>query len=316
MSSSSIFLVLQLYLFTMDDKDLEKGLGSSSEPSENGQFYDQTNPNAARPQPNKISHNPHPGSELEIFQGLVGIHFLKEGGGIMVDEQQLPAVSPIKAIFWPSSTRKQRMRNRGLYNRAVTQDLKNRTMYTITHYIITGLYILQVLVAATFTALSAYKNSSTAALTTLGAINTVVAGLLAWLTGQGMPTRYRRARDQYREVVRACEAMERRFAQINMYNWPDGTRPDPIVERDKLNAMFELARKDQEANYPSTTQNPQGDKDKDKAGDLRDEVAKWKTKKKEQEKQIQSLRKELEEAKGAIKAGMKGGEQAMKEIIS
>lgn len=288
----------------MKDRDIEKG----DQNGDQDRISFDAHPEAS--QPTRLTRNRHFASELAIFQGLVGIHHLKYGGDDQYESEdetkdktkkktkrgpQIP--NPLLAIFWPSKTIKQRMRNRGLYNRAVTQDLKNRTMYTISRYVISGLFILQVLVAATLTALSAYHTTSTVVLTILGAINTVIAGLLAWLTGQGMPTRFRRARDQYREIVRACEAMERRFAQIDNYNWEEGKRPDPVAERDKLNKMFDAARKDQEANYPETTRSPQAEKDRDAS----EELSKWKQKKKEQESLIASLTKEINDLKSQVK---------------
>lgn len=287
----------------MDDHDVEKG-------------FDLPNNNNTTPpsnQPNThTSRNPHFRSELEIFQGLVGIKFLKPGGEPIPPEDlpTEPSVHPFLTTFFPSLTKTARTHNRGIYNRAVTQDLKNRSLYTISRYIISGLYLLQILVAATLTALSASQSpSSTTALTVLGAINTVLAGLLAWLTGQGMPTRFRRARDQYREVVRAAEAMERRFAQIDFVNWPAGQRPDPVAERDKLVRLFDDARKDQQANYPETTQTPLGDQMQGQNEALRDQAAKWKVKRKELQRVVQRLRRQLEEG------GKGGGKEVLEELV-
>ena len=191
--------------------------------------------------------------ELEVFQNLVGIHFLRPGGGYLHDEDQgqKPA-SPMHDIFLPTKAAARRWRNRGLYDRTLSQDLKNRVLYGMSNYIITSLYILQIFIAAALTGLSAYGEAggSTVALTTLGAINTVLAGILAWLNGQGMPVRFRRARDQYREVVRAIEDTERTFAEIDYVDWPPGTRPNPYAERDRLEQMYNEARQDQETNYP------------------------------------------------------------------
>ncbi|KAK4610104.1 hypothetical protein CLAFUW4_13738 [Fulvia fulva] len=296
----------------MDNHDLEKGLGEDSSTSAHA-----STPQALSAEAHpSTSRNPHFGSELAIFQGLVGIHYLKEGGEPWTDRHHEAPVNPLLAVFFPSKTAKARQRNRGMYKRAVTQDAKNRSMYAITHYIISGLYIFQVLVAATLTALSAYGNTSTVSLTVLGAINTAIAGLLAWLTGQGMPTRYRRARDPYREVIRHIEAMERRFAQINYVNWPEGRRPDPVLERDKIAKMFEDARKDQEANYPDTTQTPLADQRDAKNDELNDELIKWKTKKKDQEMKFAQMKADLEEAKASMRAGFTGGKAVMEEIIS
>ncbi|KAI7084364.1 hypothetical protein KC356_g6808 [Hortaea werneckii] len=131
--------------------------------------------------------------------------------------------------------------------------MKNRVMYGLANYNISCLYSIQVIIAATITALAADEGrTSNTALTALGAVNTVLAGVLAWLTGQGMPVRFRRSRDKYREVVHAIENAERTFADIDYIEWEEGTRPDPVKERNRLEKMYEEARLDHERNYPET----------------------------------------------------------------
>ena len=168
-----------------------------------------------------------------------------------------------------------------MYDRTLSQDLKNRVLYGMSNYIITGLYILQIFVAAALTGLSAYGQAggSTVALTTLGAINTVLAGILAWLNGQGMPVRFRRARDQYREVVRAIEDTERTFAEIDYVDWPPGTRPNPYAERDRLEQMYNEARQDQETNYPDIQEGPNKMQMQQEAAQLRETISEEKSKK-------------------------------------
>lgn len=136
----------------------------------------------------------HGQTELQAFQTLVGVHFVKYGGGAYIDRQKPPA-SVWHDIFRPDKTATARFRNRGLYDRTLSQTLKNRVVYSLSDYLISGLYLLQILVAATLTALSSKPRQSPTTLTVLGAIDTVIAGILAWLTGQGMPVRFRRARD-------------------------------------------------------------------------------------------------------------------------
>lgn len=253
-----------------------------------------------------LRENTHNKNELEIFQTLLGIRFLAKGGGHLPNEDKaIRPANPMLDIFAPSRAVDQRFRNRGLYDRALSQDVKNRVMHSMAHYIITGLYLLQILLAATFTALSAYQHSSTIALTTLGAINTVVAGLLAWLTGQGMPIRFRRARDQYREVVKAIEASERTFAEIDYIRWLPGQRPDPIQERDKLEKMFDEARLDQEANYPETQNTPLTKQTTEKNQELQSKIGKKKVLKEEHKKEIEALQKELETLRNVVKTGSK-----------
>lgn len=257
-------------------------------------------------------NKPHKG-ELEIFQGLVGIHFLLPGGEMNPDtSKQIKPASPLADIFLPSRAAKNRFRNRGLYDRVLSQDMKNRSMYAIARYVVIFLYLFQIVIAATFTALSAYQKSSVATLTSLGAINTVVAGMLAWITGQGMPVRFRRARNQYREVVKAIESAERAFAEIDFIDWPPGGRPHPIKERDRLERMYEEARLDQEANYPETQHEPSADKNAQKNAELEGKVSK----KKKQGKEIEAVKKELEALRASTTATMADSEAAAKEIAA
>ena len=67
----------------------------------------------------------------------------------------------------------------------------------------------------------------------------------------------RRARDQYCEVVKAIEASERMFAEIDFIEWPAGTpRPTPISERNRLEELYNLAKEDKEGNYPNSEKTP------------------------------------------------------------
>lgn len=217
----------------------------------------------------------HGRTELEVFQTLVGIHFLAYGGPDLKGSARTekPA-SVFEDIFIPSRAAASRHRNRGLYDRCISTDMKMRSMYAISHYLISFLYLLQILVAATLTAISASPEVGTAPVTVLGAINTVLAGILAWLNGQGMPQRYRRARDNFREVVKAIEAAERMFAEIDFIDWPEGGRPTPIGERDRLEKMYEDAKKDMEGNYPDTQQDPSANQAQEKLREVEAEAGK------------------------------------------
>ena len=274
----------------MASTDLEKGLSHGSATNESQHHSSSDTPDG------EIKHYK---GDLAVFQTLIGIYFLAPGGGPNSDtSKQVKPASPMADIFLPSKAAKKRFRNRGLYDRVLSQDLKNRSMYAIARYIVIFLYLLQIVIAATFTALSAYQKSSVATLTSLGAVNTVIAGVLAWVTGQGMPVRFRRARNQYREVVKAIETTERMFAEIDMIRWPAGQRPDPIKERDRLEKLYDEARLDQEANYPETQHEPSADKHAKKNVELKDKV----DKKKSQKEEMEAMRRELETLRGSTSA--------------
>lgn len=103
---------------------------------------------------------------LQLFQILVGIHTppsLTKSG-----------VDVVRAT--DTESRQTRTNNIGLYQRAKERERTARIAYLCTSYISNILYILQILLAATFTSLSAYKDAKPVALTVLGALNTVLAG--------------------------------------------------------------------------------------------------------------------------------------------
>ncbi|KAI7367994.1 hypothetical protein KC354_g3003 [Hortaea werneckii] len=234
-------------------------------------------------------------TELEVFQALVGVHFLSNAGApIDWRAKTIEPTSVMSDIFLPSRAAANRHRNRGLYDRCISQDMKMRVMYSFSHYMISFLYLLQILVAATLTGLSSYSDTVGVAITTLGAINTVLAGILAWLNGQGMPVRYRRSRDQFREVVRAIEDAERMFSTIDYMDWPEGTRPTPLGERDKLFKMYEKARQDQEANYPDTHEDANKTEVANRTKDMEAKIEKHKKQKKAKDEELKKALAKLE----------------------
>ncbi|RMY19645.1 hypothetical protein D0867_04574 [Hortaea werneckii] len=234
-------------------------------------------------------------TELEVFQALVGVHFLSNAGApIDWKAKTIEPTSVMSDIFLPSRAAANRHRNRGLYDRCISQDMKMRVMYSFSHYMISFLYLLQILVAATLTGLSSYSDTAGVAITALGAINTVLAGILAWLNGQGMPVRYRRSRDQFREVVRAIEDAERMFSTIDYMDWPQGTRPTPLGERDKLFQMYEKARQDQEANYPDTHEDANKTEVANRTKDMEAKIEKHKKQKKAKDEELKKALAKLE----------------------
>lgn len=249
----------------------------------------------AFPLPEPTYLDRHGRTELQVFQSLAGIYFLDNAGVPLPNSKKtVQPASVMSDIFVPSRAASNRHRNRGLYDRCISQDMKMRVMYSFSHYMISFLYLLQILVAATLTGLSSYTDTAGVALTTLGAINTVLAGILAWLNGQGMPIRYRRSRDQYREVVRAIEDAERLFSTIDYMDWAPGSRPTPIGEFNKLYKMYEKARQDQEANYPDTHENADKSEMASTVKVLEAKVEKHKKQKKEAAEELKTTQEHIQ----------------------
>ena len=128
---------------------------------------------------NGIPQDPQTGQHtpLQLFQLLVGIHtppWLTQDAleaGISKDATSKP--SPARAS--PTKPRP-RGENIGLYQRTKDEERRARIAYLCTSYISNTLFLLQIMLAAAFTGLSAYKEASAVTLTILGAFNTVVAG--------------------------------------------------------------------------------------------------------------------------------------------
>ena len=78
--------------------------------------------------------------------------------------------------------------NEGIYKRTIEEEVKAKFQYTVSVYVVNIGGMLQIVIGAALTALGA-ANGPSAAVTILGALNTVIAGLLTYLKGQGLPMR-------------------------------------------------------------------------------------------------------------------------------
>jgi hypothetical protein len=149
----------QFHSMATDTRDPEKGIMSASAPS--------AIPSWASSAPDNAVVNESSGyTPLQLFQILVGIHTPPL---LTQDGVELGRTTETKS-------RKGRSDNIGLYQRAKDQERASRLAYLSTSIISNTLYMLQILLAAIFTAMSAYKNAHPVTLTVLGAATTVVAG--------------------------------------------------------------------------------------------------------------------------------------------
>ena len=119
-----------------------------------------------------VASSPHGHTPLQLFQILVGIHTPRS---LTQDGCNVERIGTGMSTAQPLYVRSHKG-NVGLYQRAKDEERRSRIAYLLTSYISNFLFMLQILLAATFTALSAYKDSNAVTLTVLGALNTVVAG--------------------------------------------------------------------------------------------------------------------------------------------
>jgi hypothetical protein len=160
-----------------------------------------------------------------------------------------------KNLFSPSV-----VENEGIYGRAIDEALKASVGYNVSTWFINSLYVVQIFVAATITGLASYHGHEIP-LTVLGAVNAILAGLMALIKGQGLPVRLRRSRDQFQNVMKTIENTERMFARFaymdpNKYVpgpavSPKLSLPDPFEEYQKCMDLYDAAKRDQQAStYP------------------------------------------------------------------
>jgi hypothetical protein len=127
--------------------------------------------------------------------------------------------------------------NRTLYGRAIhKRDAQNAT-YLITAALSNTLLLTQVVLGAALTALGA-SESSHILITVFGALNTVIAGLVAYLKSRGQPMRARMFRDDLDRVVDEMENSEVMWLGIQQ-----GVHGyDEIAIDDSVSVRSEVAR--------------------------------------------------------------------------
>lgn len=104
--------------------------------------------------------------------------------------------------------------NIGIYPRVIEAEQKAAQNYRIFHIAINFCLGAQIIVAAALTAIGA-ANGSRHAVTGLGAMNTIMAGILTYLKGSGLPDRYKSHETQWREIREHIEQRERELCLID-----------------------------------------------------------------------------------------------------
>lgn len=148
-------------------------------------------PSERTPLLNDHDRNPLPDNEHIQFCTLVGIP---------------PSNLPPKAHF-PIS-------HKSLYGRATHQHSTQQFNYVFTATLSNSLLLAQVVLSAALTALGA-SSSSHIVITIFGVLNTIIAGVVAWLKSRGQPMRSRMYRDDLERVVDEIENSETMWLGIS-----------------------------------------------------------------------------------------------------
>ena len=173
------------------------------------------------PPPRRSSFDGPPPPKLVKFRNLTGID---TPANIIKDYRQRPA------------------KNVGIYSRVVSEERKTQVQYYFMASIIEASFLSQIVVAATLTALGA-ADASYIAITILGSVNTVIAGIQTYLKGQGLPNRLRQYEFGLRKLREYIEDRERDFSHADCPLNVDHEIAD-------IAAMYKAVRQTAEDNTP------------------------------------------------------------------
>ncbi|KAL8666402.1 MAG: hypothetical protein Q9202_001425 [Teloschistes flavicans] len=140
--------------------------------------------------------------------------------------------------------------NLGIYARIIKQEQIARYEFYFAASVINTCYFGQIVVAAALTALGA-SSSSHVVITVLGAINTVIAGILTYLKGQGLPNRLR----QYWNSLRKCrEFIEEKERECAAEGWGEDDTEGMDIDHEisVIIKMYHDVRQTAEDNTPDT----------------------------------------------------------------
>jgi SMODS and SLOG-associating 2TM effector domain len=154
--------------------------------------------------------------------------------------------------IWPMSTHDASVprsgQNKGTYKELIHTQAKTRIEYYTTASLINMALVFQIIIAAVVTAVSA-SNGPRVAITVLGALNTVLAGSLTWVKGQGLPDRLVSYANELRRVREHIEDLERQYEETPNF------RLNVEEEARKIYDMYDSARKNAENAYLGTFKN-------------------------------------------------------------
>lgn len=123
--------------------------------------------------------------------------------------------------------------NPGIYKRVVDEESKAHLGFLLTTYIVNSFFLLQIILGA------------------LGATNTIVAGILTYLKGQGLPARLEQATHLLRTLREHMEEREREL-----------TEPDSLLDVDEvvqsIVQMYKEVRQTAQDNAPGIVLAPKG----------------------------------------------------------
>lgn len=108
----------------------------------------------------------------------------------------------------PRSLEEGRKRAVGMYAATMKAQREKRVKHALIDFLLYASHLAQILIGATLTAFGPSAGKHAILITVLGAINTVIAGVLALIKGQGLPERLRHDQAEFRKLQDWIEQTE------------------------------------------------------------------------------------------------------------
>lgn len=160
-----------------------------------------------------------PYDKLLVFRALTGI-------------DSVPALTALNQFVRPAP-------NVGIYTRVIHAERASAQRYRLFSILINTCLSIQIVVAAALTAIGAASGPHSA-VTAFGAINTIMAGILTYLKGSGLPDRLKHYQNEWRNIREYIEQRERELCL-------DGCGLDIQEEIQIIEHMYEGVKRELEA---------------------------------------------------------------------
>ncbi|CAL5867236.1 uncharacterized protein PFLUO_LOCUS1451 [Penicillium psychrofluorescens] len=210
----------------------EKGYPPASQHAdtpENGNQTNQPRPKSFAPPTTSGDALIPPYDKLLVFRSLTGI-------------DTVPALTEGGHLPRPAD-------NVGIYTRVVTNETNAGRGYNMFSWMINTCLGIQIVVAAAVTALGAARGPHTA-VTAFGAINTILAGVLTYLRGSGLPDRLKQYQNRWKNIREYIEQREREFCL-------DGCDLDVQEEIFIVESMYQSIKDEMETSKSSQSRQQQ-----------------------------------------------------------
>lgn len=199
--------------------------------TQNGNQTNQPRPKSFAPPTTGSDALIPPYDKLLVFRSLTGI-------------DSVPALTEGGHLPRPAD-------NVGIYTRVVTNETNAGRGYRTFSWMINTCLGIQIVVAAAVTALGAASGPH-AAVTAFGAINTILAGVLTYLRGSGLPDRLKQYQNRWKNIREYIEQREREFCL-------DGCDLDVQEEIFIVESMYQSIKDEMESSKSSQSKQQQPD---------------------------------------------------------